>query len=327
MKTVLVAVLALVATGASWVDPHATAREASRLYAAGKFGDAAAKYKEALIDDPDSVLLHYNAAAAAYRDGKYDDAIAALRQIPQSDVDPARTAQVAYNLGNATYRLGAATEGSNPQQALQRYAEALAAYRRAMGVDPADQDAKLNYELVQRKLAELQKKLEEQKQKQQDQQKQQQDQQQQDPQKQQNDQEQQQGQQERQQGDQQEQQQAQQPEQHQGEQPDQQQAQQQQQDQPQPEAGQQPQDQQGGEQQQAEQKAAGGNTDDTAADEHQQQPGARDGDVVAGDRQQDDLPRRDAEALLDAQRDQEVRPDEIVRKLQGARVAEPREDW
>jgi hypothetical protein len=31
--------------------------------------------------------------------------------------------------------------------------------------------------------------------------------------------------------------------------------------------------------------------------------------------------------LLDAQRDQEVRPDEIVRKLEGARVAEPREDW
>jgi Ca-activated chloride channel family protein len=313
MKTVVVAVLALVATGASWVDPHATAREASRLYAAGKFGDAAAKYKEALIDDPDSVLLHYNAAAAAYRDGKYDDAIAALRQIPQSDVDSARTAQVAYNLGNATYRLGAATEGTNPQQALQRYAEALAAYRRAMGVDPADQDAKLNYELVQKKLAELQKKLEEQKQ--------------QDQQKQQNDQEQQQGQQERQQGDQQEQQQAQQPEQQQGEQPDQQQAQQQQQDQPQQEAGQQPRDQPGGEQQQAEQKAAGGNTDDTAADQHQQQPGAPDGDVVAGDRQQDDLPRRDAEALLDAQRDQEVRPDEIVRKLQGARVAEPREDW
>jgi hypothetical protein len=36
---------------------------------------------------------------------------------------------------------------------------------------------------------------------------------------------------------------------------------------------------------------------------------------------------REAEALLDGQRDQEVRPDEIVRQLEGARVGEPGEDW
>ena len=35
----------------------------------------------------------------------------------------------------------------------------------------------------------------------------------------------------------------------------------------------------------------------------------------------------ESEALLDGQRDQEVRPDEIVRRLQGARVAEPGADW
>ena len=39
------------------------------------------------------------------------------------------------------------------------------------------------------------------------------------------------------------------------------------------------------------------------------------------------MSKDEAAALLDAQRDQEVRPDEVVKKLQGAAVAEPVEDW
>ena len=31
--------------------------------------------------------------------------------------------------------------------------------------------------------------------------------------------------------------------------------------------------------------------------------------------------------MLDAQRDQELRPDEMVRQLQGADVGDAREDW
>ncbi len=57
------------------------------------------------------------------------------------------------------------------------YAEALVAYRRAIGAAPNDPDPKFNYELTVKKLEELQKKLEEQ-QKQQEQQKQDQEQQQ-----------------------------------------------------------------------------------------------------------------------------------------------------
>jgi len=36
---------------------------------------------------------------------------------------------------------------------------------------------------------------------------------------------------------------------------------------------------------------------------------------------------QEAAALLDALRDQEIQPGDITRRLQGARVAEPREDW
>jgi hypothetical protein len=39
------------------------------------------------------------------------------------------------------------------------------------------------------------------------------------------------------------------------------------------------------------------------------------------------MSQREAQALLDGQRDQEVRPDEIIKRLDRGRVAEPREDW
>jgi Ca-activated chloride channel family protein len=304
--------LVLLATGASWLDPHATAREASRLYADGKFDDAVAKYREALIDDPDSPLLQFNLATAAYRAGKFDDAVAALGRVPVSDADPARTASVAYNLGNAKYRLGAAAEGSNPQQALTHYAEALVAYRRAMGADPADEDPKFNHEFVEKKLAELKKKLEEQKQ-QQDQ-PQPQDQQKQDGEKQDQAQQQEQQKDEAQEGEPK-------PDEQQGED---QQAQQEPEQQPQDQAGdtEQPQEQK----QADEQQPAGEEPQAEPRDDAEGQPGDA-GDAVAGDAKADEMSQREAEAILDGQRDQEMRPDEMARRAQRGRVAEPREDW
>ncbi len=298
-------VLALATVGASWVDPHATAREAARLYAEGKFADATAKYREALVDDPDSPLLHFNAGAAAYRDGKFDDAVAALGAIPPSDADAARTARTAYNVGNAKYRQGATAEASNPQQALTRWAEALVAYRRAMGADPTDEDPKFNYEFVEKKIADLKKKLEQQQKDKQQQQQQQKDQQQQQADQQRQPDQQQQDHQDQQNGEQQN-------------QPDQQEQQQQQAEAQQ--GGQRAEDQNGGQDEQ--QKAA-----QEAPNDQHGEPAGGGGDAVAGGEKTDQMSPREAQAILDGQRDQEVRPDEIVKRLQNARVAEPGEDW
>ena len=209
------AAVALAAVSVAWLDPHATARETSRLYASGKFDDAAGKYNEALVDRPDSPLLHFNLGDALYRQGKFTDAVNALQQVPGTDADSTRTARVAYNIGNAKYRLAQAAEASDPKSALGLYAEAIVAYRRAMGAAPDDVDAKFNHEFVARKMDDLKKKLEE---------------------------------------------------------------------------------------QQQQQQAAAEKTDG-------------------------EMSKDEAAALLDAQRDQEVRPDEVVKKLQGAAVAEPVEDW
>lgn len=287
---VLLAAAALV-TGASWIDPHATAREAARMYENGDFAAATQKYNEALTDDPDSPLLQYNRGASLYREKKFEDAAAAFLRAPSADAG-----EIAYNVGNAKYQLGAAAAESDPETALGLYAEALAAYRRAMGANPDDVDAKFNHELVTTKLEDLKRKLEEQKQQQEQQQQEQQ----------------------------------QQEDQHASDQQqDKQQEQQEQSDQAeqsQEQAGQNEQQAGQDEQQQAEEPPAGERQEagsENSDGEPQQQAAA----AESGERREGEMSEHEARALLDAARDQEVRPEEIIERLQGAAVREPSQDW
>ncbi len=168
---VLLAVMLLTAApGRAWLDPERDRiDDGNRSFERGQYDDAIQRYGEALVDDPDSALLNFNMGTAKYKAGKFDDAIASFSRVRASDDAPARLARTAYNLGNTQYRLGAALEGQKPQEALQAYAAALVAYRRALGADPSDQDAKFNYEFVTGKIDDLKKKLEQQQQEQQQQ--------------------------------------------------------------------------------------------------------------------------------------------------------------
>jgi Ca-activated chloride channel homolog len=265
-------------TQLAWLDPHQKAREGNRQYEAGKYDEAAARYNEALVDEPDSALLHFNLGDAAYKQGKYDEALTAFQQVPAGDENKPRAARVAYNIGNTKVRLGEAAESAEPQKALGLWAEALAAYRRSLGAAPEDLAAKVNYELVERKIAELKKKLEEQQKEQE----------------------------EKQQQDKQE---------KQDEQKDDQQQGDQQQQPPQGQQKEEPPQDQAEKQEQPKPEQAGG----------QEQPPA---EAAAEDgEKKDELSPQEAAALLDTQREQEVRPDEVVKKLQGAGIAVAAHDW
>ena len=256
---------ALVVLGAlacvGWtLDRHATVRNANERYDAGEYAEAAAGFREALIDQPDSGLIRFNLGDATYREGKYDEAAGSFDQVlsTSAEGDP-RRARAAYNKGNAKFRLGQDAEQANPQEALSLWADALVAYRQAMGADPADEDAKFNFELVQRKIDELHERMEQE----------------------QNE--------------------------------EQQQDEQQQQDQQQPQDQEQRQNQEQGQQQdQAEQQP-----------EPQEPPAGE----QAPEESPEDLSQREAQALLDSLRDEEVDPEEIIDRLQGGVVAEPARDW
>ena len=289
MRRLVLIVLAF--TQVAWLDPNHTAREASRLFTAGKYADAATRYKEALVDHPDSALLHFNLGDASYKNGKFNEALNAFGQVPATDDDRAGAARVAYNVGNTKYRLGEAAAAAEPQKALGLWAEALAAYRRAMGAAPDDVDAKVNHEFVEQKIAELKKKLEEQKKEQEQKQQQKDQQKKEDQDEKQADQQQDQKQQDQQQ-----------------DRKDQQADQQQKQDEKQQDAEQKPEPAQQDDKEQ--QKAAGGA-----------------GDAAEGEKKDGEMSKQEAAALLDSERDLEVRPEEITKRLQGAAVAEPAQDW
>ena len=144
----------------AWLDPvRGALEEGNRLFHAGQFAEALTRYGEVLVDNPDSPLVNFNMGAAHYKAGDYAAALSSFTRVPSQDGTQPQAARAAYNLGNTQYQIGAAAEAAQPQAALKAYTSALAAYRRALGLDPSDQDAKFNYELVARKIGQLKERM------------------------------------------------------------------------------------------------------------------------------------------------------------------------
>ncbi len=308
--------LCALATGGWFGAERDRAAEGNRRYDAGQYDEAATSYGEGLIDYPDSRRLRFNLGAAQYREGKFADAIATLEKLlPAAEDEPRRpadddaelSAQAAYNVGNARFRLGRQVEEQDPQQALALYDQALADYKRSMGAASEDEAAKFNHEFVERHLLALKERLEQQQQEQQPQQGQQE--------------------QESQQGQQQEPQEGQEPqsgdeqkqagdEQGGGEQ--------------QPEPAEQPEAANGAqrEERDAEAEPHGGRNGANAVQPAQGAPSQQGGEGTVPDPPTaEETGRSEAQALIDTARGEEVEPSELRTRAGAAGVGEPAQDW
>ncbi|HBG20364.1 MAG TPA: hypothetical protein DDY32_14120, partial [Desulfobulbaceae bacterium] len=136
-------------------------------YRRGDYLAASEYFGKLLEKSPNNAQLQYNYGTAAYKNNMYDAAIEAFNKALQSeDIELQKKAY--YNRGNSHYRKGAEVRQADPQAAADQWRQALTSLQSVLELNPADEDATYNKELVTKQLAQLEEELKRQKQQQAD---------------------------------------------------------------------------------------------------------------------------------------------------------------
>lgn len=114
--------------------------DGNNQYNEEKYEEALNSYQDALIDDPQSAIAHFNRADAFYKMEKYDEALEEYQKA-LSAKDVAMEARIHYNIANTYFK----------QDKLQ---ESIESYIISLDLNPNDKDAKYNLELARAKLKE-----------------------------------------------------------------------------------------------------------------------------------------------------------------------------
>lgn len=130
----------------------ASPSSALREYEAGNYGESLKSYEQLLKKKGDDPRLRFNAGAAAYRGGQFDEA---AKQFGQAATAPDLRLQehAYYNLGNSLFRAGEAIP--DLQKRTQSWESALKQYDSALKLNTNSADAKFNRDFVKKKLEEL----------------------------------------------------------------------------------------------------------------------------------------------------------------------------
>lgn len=112
-------------------------KKANRLFMKGDYENALKGYNDALVDQPYSSILHFNAGDAAYQMGDFGKAVKEFETAAQS-TNPLLKSAAHYNRGNALL-----------QQ--QQWGEAVEAYKESLRINPQDEDAKYNLGIALRR--------------------------------------------------------------------------------------------------------------------------------------------------------------------------------
>jgi Ca-activated chloride channel family protein len=118
-------------------SPNKAVEEGNARLKAGKADDALGQYDKAVKSLPVEPGVHFDRGAALFALSRFDEAVQEFLRATEAKT-PALKATAFYNLGNGLFKL-------------EKYPDAIAAYRRCLGIDPTDMRAKWNLELALKK--------------------------------------------------------------------------------------------------------------------------------------------------------------------------------
>jgi tetratricopeptide (TPR) repeat protein len=137
----------------AWVtaqDENAAIREGNKQYKQGQFEQALPAYQKAVAQNPKNAIARYNLANARYRNGNLPEAEKSFDELIENTPEKTYKEKGYYNKGVTLTKQ-------------KKLLESIEAYKNALKLNPADEDARFN---LQKALLELKKQNQGQEQKQ-----------------------------------------------------------------------------------------------------------------------------------------------------------------
>ncbi len=117
--------------------------EGNTEYEGGRYRNAEAAYKKSVEKAPQQFIGSYNLGNALYRQNKFDEASQQyLNASANNNVNELQSKSM-YNMGNSLLKS-------------EKYAESIEAYKKALRLNPKDEDARYNLSYAQKKLQQQQ---------------------------------------------------------------------------------------------------------------------------------------------------------------------------
>ena len=136
----MVSVLSLTIIGPLYGESlYSTIEKGSTLYQGEQYDEALKSFVDAQIESPENSQLKYNIANAHFNMKNYEEAIKNYQDVAATAQDIQLEEKSLYNIGNCKYRQG-------------MLEESVEYYKKALDLDPNDQDAKYNLEFVREEI-------------------------------------------------------------------------------------------------------------------------------------------------------------------------------
>jgi len=110
-------------------------QEGNKVYEKGKYNDAEVSYKRALEKNPKSHAAQFDLGDALYKQQRYDEAMRQFGVAATASKEAGNKAASYYNIGNSLFQ-------SN------KFPESIEAYKRALAMNPNDEDTRYNLQLA-----------------------------------------------------------------------------------------------------------------------------------------------------------------------------------